>query len=235
MPPDVASLRSSPHTVLPAALSSCRAVGTDSDEQAELLWLGRAVAMPDAWRARATSAAGLLSAAAAATLAALVLRSDHVSTLVTVLLLLAGAGYACAVIAYLVGAVWPEPKGKPKDTLRVANEIWHYCTKETKPIRRAVIVGTVLAVIAVAATGAALVVTVVTSTDEPSESAHVTLTREAPAELKSACPDLPNDFEAQIEDMSDSRVVLHVEKGVCGDREAEIVVSRASVVILYRH
>ena len=185
---------------------------TTADDEAEKLWIARAIGSPDAWRSRATNAAGLLSAAAAATLAGLVLHGEALPGHARFFVGLAGAGYTIAVICYLVGAVWPSPK-EDKKTLQFADAIWEYCGRESKPIKRAVFWGTFVGGAAVIATGIAVEITA--SAQKPIEAASVTFFSQAPVEVTRLCPDLAHTFHAKVEDISDTRVRLRLARGVC--------------------
>ncbi len=199
-----------------------------TEDEAELLWLGRAIGDPDAWRSRATNAAGLLSAAAAATLVGLLLHGEQLSAPARVLAVLAGGGYAVAVLCYLIAAVWPSPP-EDKQTLHYADEIWAYCGRESKPIKRMVIGGTVAGAFAVICT--AIAVGAVAVGDQHSEKALVTLTSSAPDEVSNLCPGLPDTFSARVENLTDTRVRLHLPRQTCSNHVRDIELSRSAILI----
>ena len=200
-----------------------------STDDAEKLWLDRAVHEPDAWRARATSAAGLLSAAAAATLAGLLIRREELAGVVEAAVVVAGVAYTIAVVSYLVGAVWPPPP-EDKQTLEYANEIWDYCLSEARPIRNAVLIGSIFGGVAILATGLSFLLAV--RAEPQSRSARVALTSSAPARLTSLCPGLKGIVRASVA-RRESFIRLRVRAGVCGPLPQELELERSAVIVLY--
>lgn len=178
---------------------------------------------------RATNAAGLLSAAAAATLAAFILRNPTTGGVWTRnALTVAAAAYVLSVVAYLIGATWGSPK-QDEDVTDVKDKIIDYCEYEARPIRRAVRAGTILGSVAILSTGLALGTIAMTT----SYSAIVAF-REAEEfdAVRRACPAVDSPFKAQVERINESRAALHVPRSLCGNRQARIEVPYDAITIV---
>lgn len=205
------------------------------DEEADRLWLARAIASPDAWRLRATNAAGLLSAAAAASVAGLLLQGDSTRQTLqgTNLYIAIGAaiGYVVAVVAFLAASVWPSP-GTDKETLRLVDDIWDYCVEEAGPIKRAVWIGSGSAIIAILAT--ALTFVLVLAGYQRSEDANVVIVggQELDA-ARALCPGIPEVIPASVMAISTDRILLRLPADFCGEKPAEIELPRDQIVLRY--
>lgn len=201
---------------------------TALDDDAERLWIARWVAEPDAWRGRASNAAGLLSAAAAATLTGLLLHGDQLPPLARVLAGAAAVLYSLAVLFFLSASVHPSP---PEDKAAVSyvDEVWRYCAEETKPIKERVQRGTLAGGAAIVATSCAAILVV--AWPDPLHRGQVALTDAAPTAVDELCPNLSAEFPAEIERLDDGRVRLHLGPGVCGEGPEALELDRADVVM----
>jgi hypothetical protein len=204
------------------------------DDEAERLWLARAIGSPDAWRLRATNAAGLLSAAAAATVVGLTLRDTPSNGGLKQSAMLAAISYVIAVLAYLVAGVLPSPK-RDEGTVTLAEDIWDYCVDEARPIKWAVRIGTAAAALAIIATGIILVIAAEDSSAEQ-RTAVVSFTQPSvSAALQQICPALKQPVDAKVSFPDSGHVQISVPGGTCGPTRADLLVKRDDVVIVLRH
>lgn len=202
------------------------------DDHADRLWLARAIASPDAWRLRATNSAGLLSAAAAATVAGLIFRDGPVSDQVRFFGVAAAVFYIVAVVAYLVAGVWPSP-GRDEATEALAEGIWKYCRDEAKPIKWIIAGATVSAVFAIAATGTTLVFIAGDQSSEPMRARISVTAPDAQAAVSSLCPSLRTTFDGAVEESDSGRLRIELPAGECGSMPTSIELSRDSVILRY--
>jgi hypothetical protein len=205
------------------------------DEEADRLWLARAIASPDAWRLRATNAAGLLSAAAAASVAGLLLQGDSTGQALQGMNLFiaisAAVGYVVAVVAFLAASVWRSPE-TDRETLSLAEEIWDYCVEEAKPIKRAVWIGSVFATIAIIAT--ALTFASLLAGYQRSQNANVVVVGEQElAGVQALCPQIPKVIPVSLRVVSTDRILLRIPADFCGESPAEIEMPKDQVLIRY--
>lgn len=193
------------------------------------IWLNRIAAAPDAWRARASAAAGFLAAATAATVVALVLQEPHTAPWwARIALLVAAVSYVFAVILYLLAAVWPSPKQDTREVLDYANAIVDYCNSEAKPIKRAVKIGTTFAVIAIVATAASFLLLL----QPPSHQVMIALNDDQIMQsYRDICPDLQTPFPAQINSYGERTLQLRIPATACGDNSATAVAPYGSITV----
>ncbi len=202
--------------------------------EANRLWLGRTVAAPEAWRARAAGAGALLSAAAAAVLAGLLTgyNQDAWGGAAAAFTFGSAIAYVLAVAAFLTGAVWPSPKeGEVTDDF--VKSVRKYVEDEAAPIRRLVKLGAAVGAIAVTLTGIAIGTVLYES--PPSKGANIAVVdaKENTA-MKALCPSLSNQFPARIRDVAGGRISVTVSAGVCGSQESTFILPAVDVVILER-
>lgn len=127
------------------------------NEQAEVLWLGRAINAPEAWRTRAASAAGLLAAAAAAIVVGLIVRQPPPTGASQILGISAAVAFSLSVMASLIAITRPTPSAPVKETHNYADDVWAALAEEAGAIRYWVRLGTWLAAGAILATGVTLI------------------------------------------------------------------------------
>jgi hypothetical protein len=209
-----------------------------SIDEVERLWLARTVAGPDSWRARATNAAGLLSAAAAATLAGVFLRNASPSWTRWPGYFAAGF-FVVSVTAFLIASVYPAPvRGReqvPRD--KYTETVRAYCERETKPIRIAVWIGTLTAVLAIFATGTALAGAFRSSSPprpiRPARTATVILGVPVMQRLAATCPRLATTFDTRVRDAPNpSQLLIEVPAGSCSGSRRWAAVERTDIVTL---
>lgn len=211
--------------------TSAGAGRSDVDDEAEKIWLARIAAAPNSWRSRAASAGGLLSAAAAASLAGLLARpATTYEGLAKVTILAAAVLYVAAVISLLSASVWPSPKHPAEETDDYAGRLTAYCEKEAGPIRRAVIAGSILGALAVASTavGAAYLVTKQTRT-----AAYVGFSDpEVAAVVKRLCPKLREPLLVQLEELQADHVAVLLPAEGCVGAARQLLLARSAVTVL---
>jgi hypothetical protein len=202
------------------------------DEHADRLWLARAISSPDAWRLRATNSAGLLSAAAAATVAGLLFRDGPVSAQAHSYAVAAAAFYIVAVIAYLVAGVWPSPR-REEVSKALADDIWKYCRDEASRIKRIIALGTISAVLAILATGITLILLAANQTSQPARATLSVTAPDVQAAVSALCPHLTTTFDGILEERDARRLRIRLPPDVCGSRPMTLELSRDSVLIRY--
>lgn len=200
------------------------------DDEADRLWLGRAISSPDAWRGRATNAAGLLSAAAAATVAALLFHPGPGSQTLRLWSFTAAVGYIAAVVAYLCASVWPSPN-EDLETEDLAEAIWDYCLNEARPIKRLALGGTLAAVVAIVATGGAIYVSVQPDVRNEGQATVAIVSSRANAALAGLCPGLTTPFDARVEGVDSERLRVELPAAACGSNGVALVLRRDDVVL----
>jgi hypothetical protein len=211
--------------------------------EAEKIWVAVVAEAPNAWRARATSAAGLLSAAAAAALTGLLLRGPNEQDLrLTILIWSAAGSYVLAVLLLLGAGVWPSPPSPPtgaggsSDTSTQAteeendylSELTDYCQNEAKSLRRLTIAGSIAGAVAVVATALAAGVLLMPH-DQPA-TVQVTDSSQRSA-LATLCPKLRLPMSGTILWIENDRLSVTLPAGECGPRPATIVIPRASALV----
>lgn len=202
------------------------------DDHAARLWLARAIASPDTWRLRATNTAGLLSAAAAATVAGLIFRDGPTSELAQSFAIYAAISYILAVTAYLIAGVWPSPK-RDEESGAFADDIWEYCRQEARPIKRIIAAATVFAVAAITGTGATLVAVVADQRGDARQALVSIVATDTRASLSRLCPDLPPTFQATVEEVNADRLTVRVSADSCGSAPAKLELRRDAVILKY--
>lgn len=212
---------------------------TDDDKQQlspddkELLaaWNSRLVNSPEIWRARAAGNAGLVSAAAAATAAGLLLRTEPISGWALRAASIAAGAYALSVVLLIVATVWPAPKtAVTANTL--AEAVYNMTSAEVGPIRRFVIGGTCVSAIALLATAAALVLA---AQESPIDEQRVQVSfreRSVQSAVQSMCPKLTGkSFDATMLGSSSSEVRLQFTTKQCGNPAAILVLQPEDVIL----
>lgn len=198
------------------------------EDEAEKLWLARIVAAPNAWRSRATAAGGLLSAAAAAALAGLLARpvdSGDGATLASLSAIL----FVLAVVAFMAASVWPPP-GHTESTDEYSKILIDYCERESKPIRRLVIAGTVLGSLAIGVTAAAALAIASGRDGQPGFVSFTNSSVEAAVER--LCPGLPTPAPAVMKPSSGGRVSVTLLAEECRGESQEIDVAHSYIAFL---
>lgn len=135
----------------------------DMTPEAKQAWLSVVVQAPNGWRSRATSAAGLLSTAAAATIVGLLLEAPVDRTPIELAAtIVAGLGFFAAVLLLLRAGVHPSPTDGPSSeanrsqalkwgytTLGFAELVEVYCRRDSRPVRNLTIAGSWVGALAV--------------------------------------------------------------------------------------
>jgi hypothetical protein len=206
--------------------------GEASDTEARRIWLGVVAESPNAWRARATSAAGLLSAAAAAALTGLLLHPPALNGGVLDLVVLAAVSYVLAVLLLLSASVWPSPRianqNKPmlidiEQGDGYAEQMVSYCTREARPLRNLTIAGSVFGAMAVLATAGAAVF----SLAPDSRMVEIRILDSAQQSgLQSVCPNVGAQFIAKVRDQNDGQLRVTVRKAACGPAERTFILPK---------
>jgi hypothetical protein len=221
-----------PQSRLPST-SDLRALMTNADESldahAERLWLERAVGAPDAWRLRATNAAGLLSAAAAATIVGVALL-DRLTVWARASLVAAAGFYAVSVIAFLVASLWPPPRRGEKESVDFTGDIWAYSEREIRPVRCATRIGAGAAITAILATTVTLLLAALTPRGGLESATISPASTHARRALEAACPGIPDAFTAEIEYTGAERIRVAPSEGTCGTA-AEVELLRTDVIV----
>lgn len=200
------------------------------DDHAARLWLARAIASPDTWRLRATNTAGLLSAAAAATVAGLIFRDGATSELARLFAIVAAISYIIAVTAYLIAGVWPPPK-RDEESRALAEDTWQYCHQEAQPIKSIIAAATLSAVTAIIATGATLIAVVNDGRRDAKTALVSIVTTDTRSSLSSLCPELPPTFQATVEEISADRLRIGLPADECGPAPASLELGRDDVIL----
>lgn len=202
------------------------------DDHAARLWLARAIASPDTWRLRATNTAGLLSAAAAATVAGLIFRDGRTSELARFFAIGAAIAYIIAVTAYLIAGVWPSPK-RDQESRALAEDTWQYCYQEARPIKLIIAAATLSAVVAIMATGATLVAVVNDGRADAKKALVSIVATDTRSSLLGLCPELPPTFQATVEEVTADRLRISLPADECGSAPASLEVRRDDVILKY--
>lgn len=223
---------------------------------ADQVWLAHIVGTPDHWRARATNAAGLLSAAAAATLLSVVLGPSPGSDATRPAAFIAASLYVASVASYLVASVIGSPRVEaPEDSVAAglrrcapgegqvspgdrtsvvsrANEIQEYCRQEARQVRRLVWIGTSLAILAICATGVAAYSAA--TARAPVVNAVVVASGTAGESLERLCTKISQPFAATVATRDEGRVELIVAGDECdgGDNPVHINLEASDVALL---
>lgn len=201
------------------------------DDEADRLWLARMISAPDVWRSRATNAAGLLSAAAAASVASLVVGEDSTSSAVDAFLKVAAVSYVIAVMFFLAASILGSPQEGDHVSFQLVDDISNYCKKESAPIKLLVRLGAGAAAVAIIATGSS--VFYASRADTRLTQASVAFVDSAAYDgIRKVCPNIPQVIEATVEPGAESRLRLHLEPGLCDDTLSEIDVRREDVVLV---
>lgn len=197
---------------------------TLSEDEAERLWLARIAAAPDQWRTRATSAAGLLSSAAAATLIAVFARSDQLPANAGAAGVAAGALYGLAVLAYLLGSVTVRKKKRPPDQPgdTQVDKLSNRSAFEAAPVKVCVLVGTGLAAAAIIAT--ALSIGLAVFGDVPYTSGTVTFVSSGQEErVQDLCVGFNDETPAQFRRAGDL-LDIRLAASTCGGNELVVTI-----------
>jgi hypothetical protein len=211
--------------------------------EAEKIWIAVVAEAPNAWRARATSAAGLLSAAAAAALTGLLLRGpNEQDPRLTILILSAAVSYVLAVVLLLSAGVWPSPPSPPtgaggrSDTSTqtaeeqndYVSELTDYCKDEAKTLRHLTIAGSIAGAVAVVVTALAALVSLMPR-DQPA-TVQVTESSQRSA-LAILCPKVRLPMSGTILWIGNDRLSVTLPAGVCGPGPTTIVIPRTSALV----
>lgn len=201
------------------------------DLEALRLNLAQVAAAPDTWRARAVAAGGFLGAAAAVSLWGLSQQAAKFSGGIVVWVAAAAAlFYVLAVIGFLVAGVLPTPQPDPDSSGTIADQLHAFAHKETKPIKRVVLVSAVFGSLAIVATtlGSFLVLlspirsnAMVSIVDEEQRTA-----------VQRLCPGLSDPFRATVRDDGSEVLRLRVLGVQCGKHRPELAVDRSGVLRL---
>ncbi len=201
-------------------------------EEGIRLWLERVVAAPNAWRSRATAAGGLLSAAAAASLAGLLAATRAgLDESVALAVAIAAVSFVGAVVALLLASVWGSPSIDTA-TEDFVNTLEDYYANESRPIRRIVYAGAALGAAAVCSTATAALLVVFS---DFSRSAQVTFIDPAARSAALAlCPDLRVSTPARVEYLDGNLVAVTLPAGGCtgGGTGYQLIIPRNSVALL---
>jgi len=213
--------------------------------EAKRAWLTAVVQAPNGWRARATSAAGLLSAAAAATLVGLLTKAPVERTYPEIVgTVVAGIAFLAAVVLLLLAAVHPSPDGGPDSAdnrtqavqlgytaFGFADLVEVYCRRDSKPVRRLTVVGGwvgAVAVFATVATGTSIFFT-------PSYTSQIEISDEAvKAAFKGLCPAASFPLAVRVKSAASDLTRVRISGQSCGRSEAITVSLPSSSVITSR-
>lgn len=230
-----------------------------SAESAELgdaqrIWLTIVAEAATAWRSRATSAAGLLSAAAAASLTGLVLVApDRFDAVSRVAAIVAAAAYVVAVSLFLAAGVRPSPRVSDdvdsrshshrvgrSTSLFVPSGNWgadiqKYADIESRPIRRLTVAGGVAAIIAIVATGAT---GIMLSRPARFHGSVTIVDQKYASGVVSSCPGMHRSaskvvtLSGQIQYSGADTVRIDVSRGVCDKAARVLLLPRAALIVV---
>lgn len=202
------------------------------DEHAEMAWNSRIIASPDNWRNRATNAAGLTSAAAAAAVAGVLLTDRTIPGAAVATAAAAAVAYVLAILVFLVAIVWPS-KDRSELTDKAADTIYDLCEEEARPIRRAVRLGCYIAAAAVAATGVTLVLAAQEVPPEEHPVEVVLMGAQTQAAVAELCPAATSPIRAVLIGLPSETVKLRLPEGECelGVSEAVLTLRTSDVLV----
>ncbi len=203
-----------------------------SNAEAEKVWLQRLATSPDTWRARATSAGGLLAAAAAASLVGLLTKtSSEYSLVIRSVISLTAVAYVAAVVCYLRASVYPAPSNwQGATTGNYVRTLEDYVRDEVKPIKRWVAWANGCAAGAVIGTGVAGVLLVAQPAAAYTSKTVLVQNANAFARLHLLCPQLKSPFLADVSKVRDGRMTLRLPPGTCAPYRTDLEVQATDVV-----
>ena len=198
----------------------------DDDRTYEALansYYSRFISGPDIWRARASTAAGLLATAAAALLAGLLLREDSPSPLMKAVGGACFVAYVCAVVLFFRASVAPAAKvvGSKEET----RSDWFafvraQITEDLKLVKRQTAWGARFAMGALLLTLATFIVAMTSETQ--GRRGQVVLSAEGLEELRQLCPRASATIAGEIE-LVDADTVRVSRLAGCGEiNEADV-------------
>lgn len=203
---------------------------SQEDLEALHLSLGQVVASPDVWRARAVSAGGFLGAAAAFSLWGLSQQAAAFDGLTITVAGTAAVSYVLAVVAFLVASVLPTPQPDLNVEGSLADQVEALAHKETRPIKRLVLIGAAFGTLAIGATtlGSFLVLL------KPIQSSATVsfVGQEFWSSVEALCPDLKQPFQARLTQDKSGYVRLRIVDEQCGPQNPALVVPRSEIVLL---
>lgn len=209
------------------------APNSELEVEARRLMLARVVAAPDAWRARATAAGGLLGAAGALAFVGLSSASDRFPAWASWVAGVSTVAYALAVFAFLAASVRRPPRPKSEMTTNYFDSTHDYAEDESRPIKCRVTWGAYAAATAIAGTAISSISLLLPP--ETRSGVQVTLRdRDDMAALKRLCPAVSDPFQATVSARGSDAIEVVVKDAHCSGGRIVFTVSNDAVTMLQK-